>query len=272
MALRGTKPIVRVNVECPHCGFEQLESLAAQSTICRNCSSHFEIKPKGGENATRLKVNVNPLVGIVKKTSPDVQRTVACFACGATHKVSSLAKTTLCPSCGAYIDLQDFEINGLFSRSIRTRGRLVVLPRGDLNCAKAVCGSAVVEGRLRGSLVCEGKAVLKCRGKLSGEIEANHLVIERGAEIEFLRPIRAGRIEIMGKASGKFYCGTEVYIYKKGVLVGAVHAKAFVIDQGGIFVGDMEIRPTHDWSEGFRFNKITFEATPGVEFKTAFSY
>lgn len=230
--------------------------MAAQSTICRNCSSHFDIKPKGADSPAGPKAAPNPLSVLIKKTPSDVQRTVACFACNATHKVSSLAKTTLCPSCGAYIDLQDFEINGLFSRSIRTRGRLVVTPRGDLNCGKAVCGSAVVEGRLRGSLICEGKAVLKCRGKLSGEIEANHLVIERGAEIEFLRPVRAGRIEIMGKASGKFYCGTEVYIYKKGALAGAVHAKAFVIDQGGIFVGDTEIRPVHDWSEGFRFNQV----------------
>jgi len=257
MALRGTKPIVKVNVECPHCGFEQLESLSAQSTICRNCSNHFEISPKGGEAGRSTPAPGAFLTNIVKPAkksqASDVQRTVACFDCHTTHKVSSLAKTTLCPNCGSYVDLQDFDITGLFSRSIRTRGRLLVSPRGDLNCGKAICGSAVIEGRIRGSLICEGKAVLKCRGKLSGEIEANHLVVERGAEVEFVRPVRAGRVEIMGKATGKIYCGTEIYIFKKGILSGSVHAKSFVIDQGGSFVGDAEIRPVSQWAEGFKF-------------------
>jgi cytoskeletal protein CcmA (bactofilin family) len=240
-----TKPIVKVNVQCPHCGFEQLEPQAAKSTICKNCSSHFEInsrvsaKPSqpGGGFLTQLAPKP-------KQAQPaDLSRTVACFDCSATHRVSSLAKTTLCPSCGSYIDLQDFNITGLFSRSIRTRGRLVIAGRGDLNCGRAICGSAVIEGRIRGSLNCEGKAVFKSKGKLSGDIEANHLVIERAAEVEFSRPVRAGRVEIMGKVTGKIICGTEIYIYKKGSLMGSVHAKSFVVDHGGYFIGDVDINP-----------------------------
>lgn len=272
MIVRGTKPIVRVSVECPHCGFEQLESQAAQSTICRNCGSHFDIAPKAAESAPARPAQPNPLSVLVRKPQTEQQRTVACFVCNATHRVSSLAKTTLCPSCGAYIDLQDFEITGLFSRSIRTRGRLVVQARGDLNCAKTLCGSAVIEGRLRGGLVCEGKAVLKCRGKLPGDIEASHLVIERGAEIEFLRPVRAGRIEILGKAAGTFYCGTEIYIHRKAALTGAVHARAFVVEHGGLFVGDTEIRPVQQWAEGFRFSQITAEPARGEALGEALGY
>ncbi len=268
MAVRRNKPVVKVNVECPHCGFEQLEALSAQSTICRNCSNHFEIAPKGGEAAKHGAGSGAFLSKIVKAPTKagatDVQRTVVCFECHATHKVSSLAKTTLCPNCGSYVDLQDFDITGLFSRSIRTRGRLVVSPRGDLNCGKAICGSAVIEGRIRGSLICEGKAVLKCKGKLSGEIEANHLVVERGADIEFVRPVRAGRVEIMGKATGRIYCGTEVYIFKKGYLTGAVHAKSFVIDQGGSFIGDTEIRPLGQWAESARFQNVSQQIPAGA--------
>ncbi len=255
MAIRTSKAIVKVNVQCPHCGFEQLESMVAQSTICKNCSTHFEIAPKAqpvqkaASSATPSFIEKIVTPAGRKPHAAEVQRTVACFECGSTHKVSSLAKTTLCPSCGAYIDLQDFEINGLFSRSIRTRGRLVVQNRGDLNCGKAICGSAVIEGRIRGSLVCEGKAVLKCKGKLAGDIEANHLVVERGAKVEFLRPIRAGRVEIMGQVSGTIFCGTEVFIFKKGLFEGTMHAKSCVIEHGGVFVGDADIRPLNHLAE-----------------------
>ncbi len=252
MATRASKPLVKVNVQCPHCGFEQLEAPAAKSTICRNCSSHFEIAAKRVERAQGPQGLLSQL-GPAKPRTPspsDLTRTVACFDCSATHKVSTRAKTTLCPNCGSYIDLQDFNITGLFSRSIRTRGRLVIAARGDLNCGRAICGSAVIEGRIRGSLDCEGKAVLKCHGKLSGDIEANHLVIERGADVEFARPVRAGRVEIMGKMSGQILCGTEVYIYKKGSLTGSVNAKSFVVDYGGYFLGDLDIRPVSELAIG----------------------
>ncbi len=234
----STKPIVKINVQCPHCGFEQLEPQAVQSTICKNCSSHFEISARRPEKSG---------VGAGPKQKPpeaELKRTVACFDCSATHKVTSQAKTTLCPSCGSYIDLQDFNITGLFSRSIRTRGRLVIAARGDLNCGRAICGSAVIEGRIRGSLNCEGKAVFKSKGKLSGDVDANHLVVERAADVEFSRPVRAGRVEIMGKVTGKIICGTEVYIYKRGTLLGSVYARSLVVDHGGTFIGEAEISPT----------------------------
>ncbi|MGF1655758.1 MAG: polymer-forming cytoskeletal protein [Verrucomicrobiales bacterium] len=249
MAARSGKTIVKVNVLCPHCSFEQLESMAAKSTICRNCGNHFEISVKSKESSS----NASALSGLLtsrkaqqsapSSPAPDLTRTVTCFECRSTHKVSSLAKTTLCPNCGSYVDLQDFNINGFFSRSIRTRGRLIISGRGDLNCGRAVCGSAVIEGRIRGSLDCEGKAVFKSKAKLAGDIQVNHLVIERAADVEFSRPVRAGRVEIMGKLTGTVMCDTEVYIYRKGSLVGAIHAKSLIVDQGGSFVGDTEIRP-----------------------------
>ncbi len=236
----STKPILKVNVQCPHCGFEQLEPQAAKSTICKNCSSYFEISQSRHD---KLGTGLVEAVSKQKQPGSELKRTVVCFECSATHKVSTQAKTTLCPNCGSYIDLQDFNITGLFSRSIRTRGRLAISARGDLNCGRAICGSAVIEGRIRGSLNCEGKAVFKSKGKLSGDVEANHLVIERAADVEFSRPVRAGRVEIMGKVSGKIICGTEVYIYKKGTLLGSIQAKSLIVDHGGTFIGEAQISP-----------------------------
>jgi hypothetical protein len=32
---------VKVSVDCPHCGFKQMEYAAAKSTMCRQCGAHF---------------------------------------------------------------------------------------------------------------------------------------------------------------------------------------------------------------------------------------
>lgn len=252
------KPIIKVSVECPHCGFEQMEAQAARSTICRNCGNHFDIKPRQVEAPARPSPQA-PVAGGATGSVPGVvpvpaearipggtPRTVKCFDCANTHKVPSMAKTTLCPSCGSYIDLQDYSVTGLSSRSIRTRGHLTVGARGELNCGRAVCGSTVVEGTVRGSLRCEGKATLKCRGKLGGEIEAAHLVIERNADVEFARPVRAGRVEILGRVIGDLICDGQVVIQRKGMLLGNVEARALDVESGAELAGDLNIGPTVD--------------------------
>ena len=46
------KSPAKVSVECPHCGFKQMEYAAARNTLCRQCGKHYpmataesELKP-----------------------------------------------------------------------------------------------------------------------------------------------------------------------------------------------------------------------------------
>ncbi len=238
MASSRPRPNIKVSVECPRCGFEQRETTATRSTDCRNCGHHFEIKVRPAIAAPRRASAPAP-GSEVKVGSRDVK----CFECDASHAVPTTAKTTLCPRCGSYVDLQDYDIAARSNRNIRTRGRLVVRARGDLNCARAVCGSALVEGRVRGSLHCGGKAVLRGRGVFAGDIEAVHLVIERDAEVEFARAVRAVRVEIMGKTMGNIVCGGQVVILSQGTLLGNLHARALDVEHGAELAGQLEIRP-----------------------------
>ena len=34
----------KINADCPHCGFSQLESAYAKSTFCRKCGQHYSIE------------------------------------------------------------------------------------------------------------------------------------------------------------------------------------------------------------------------------------
>lgn len=225
-------------VECPHCGFKQLESPFAKSTFCRKCSEHFDIgKTPRKQDEERLSLfdRVGELFGR-KKT-----RDISCFKCGAAQTISSSAKSSLCPHCSTYLDLTDFKIKTAYSRSIETQGMVYITSKGDVTSANIACGEAYVYGKLRGNLTCSGETHLKLKGKFNGSLDVNKLIIERRSEIEALRPIKARSVEVAGTITGRFQVNGTLTITKKGRLEGSVVAKGINIEKGGVFLGDLTI-------------------------------
>jgi cytoskeletal protein CcmA (bactofilin family)/predicted RNA-binding Zn-ribbon protein involved in translation (DUF1610 family) len=235
----------RIEVQCPHCGNIQLEPELAKSTYCRKCSGYIQIA-KGGRTQTHgpptpshkepsLLARVEGLLG--------VQRTFVarCFECSGRREVGRNATSTICPLCGAYIDLQDYKIVGSYSRSIRTRGSLLITSKGDLNSNRVICESAEIQGHMRGSLICATILRIKLKGKLSGSVESKQVIIDKKAEVEFVRPIRGELIEIEGIVSARILASGKVVVKKGAFLRGSVNAKSFIVDRGGQFSGEVTI-------------------------------
>ncbi len=238
MAAKG-----RIEVQCPHCGHIQLEPELAKSTYCRKCSGYIQLEK--GHRTSGPPPEIQKPSSVLQKLEGilGVQRTVVarCFECTGKREVPKSATSTICPQCGAYIDLQDYRITGNYSRSIRTRGRLFLTNKGDLNSNRVICEEADIQGFLRGSLICHGAVRVRVKGKVTGSIEAQRLTVDRKAEVEFIRPIRADRVEIEGIISARIISNGKVVILKTGRLNGAVFARAFTVDQGGEFFGEISI-------------------------------
>jgi cytoskeletal protein CcmA (bactofilin family) len=149
--------------------------------------------------------------------------------------------STICPGCSAHIDLRDYKITSGFSRTIRTRGDLHLTAKGDLSGNSVVCGSALIEGKLRGNLHCNGTATINFSGRMPGRLTAKHVIVERRADVDCFRRTRVSSIEIRGKMSGEIIAQTIVTIHKKGSLEGNVTAKAITVEKGGIFSGQLVI-------------------------------
>jgi cytoskeletal protein CcmA (bactofilin family)/predicted RNA-binding Zn-ribbon protein involved in translation (DUF1610 family) len=232
----------RVEVQCPHCGNIQLEPELAKSTYCRKCSGYIQLgkgkKSTEPQEATKQPSVIQKLEGLL-----GVQRTVIarCFECTGKREVAKSATSTICPQCGAYIDLQDYRILGNFSRSIRTRGKLFITNKGDLNSNRVVCDAADIQGVVRGSLICDGEVTIKIKGKMSGSIEAKKVHIDKKCEAEFVRPIRATLVEIEGHISARIVSDGNVIIGKTGRLTGAVFGRGFQCEKGGEFFGELSI-------------------------------
>ena len=230
----------KINADCPHCGFSQLESAYAKSTFCRKCGQHYSIEKLLAREATSLKAP-SLLDKLSKIVSGEKIRDICCFSCGYRQHVSTSAQSSICPQCGSYIDLRDFKISGPFGRSIQTQGEVYLSDKGEITSSKVACGSAYLEGKLRGNLSCTGTVQVKVKGKLLGSLEAYRLEILKRSDVEFVRPIKAHSIEIHGKISARIMCETGVTITKGGSLEGVVYAKAINIERGGIFSGELFI-------------------------------
>ncbi len=230
----------KINADCPHCGFSQLESAYAKSTFCRKCGQHYSIEKLLAREATVLKA---PSIfdKLSKLVAGEKIRDVCCFSCNHRQRVSTSAQSSLCPQCGSYIDLKDFKISGSFGRSIQTQGEVIITSKGEVTSAKIACGSALIEGKLRGNLACTGIVAVKMQGKLLGSVDAHQLVIEKRANVEFVRPVKVHTAEIRGKVSARIMCEAGVTIAKGGCLEGVVYAKAINIERGGIFSGELFI-------------------------------
>jgi cytoskeletal protein CcmA (bactofilin family)/ribosomal protein S27E len=239
----------KLSVECPHCGFKQMEYAAAKSTMCRQCGRSFSPNaPKPGPQLAS-KEEASP-AAVTEQTgfrkieglwNRQRSRLVACFECKRKHEVSDAATSTNCPGCSAHIDLRDYKVTTSFSRSIRTRGDVHLTAKGDLSSTSVVCDTALIEGKLRGNLQCEESAVLDFVGKIPGRLSATYICIERKADVQFFRRVRVGSIDIKGKMTGEIIATGAVNIHKTGVLDGNVTAKSIVIDKGGLFSGQLVI-------------------------------
>lgn len=243
--LEGLK--ARVEVRCPQCDNLQLEPAAAKSTYCRKCGSHIQLDK--GRKPGESKDLQHPTPSVFRRIESlfGVQRTVVarCFECKGEREVPKSATSTLCPKCGAYIDLQDYKVSGVYNRSIRTGGQLIVSDKCDLITHQVFCGSAEIAGSVRGRLTCSGEVRIRFKGKLSGSIEAKTVHIEKKCDAEFLHPIRAELVEIDGTVSGRIISTRKVVIRKTGRLSGSVSARGFTVDKGGYFLGDVSIGETH---------------------------
>jgi cytoskeletal protein CcmA (bactofilin family) len=237
----------KVSAECPHCGFKQMEYAAAKSSMCRQCGRSFSpFVPKPGLKLLTKEEASSPESPSIFGRFEDFwkrQRSsiIECFECKRKQQVCGGATSTICPACSTHIDLRDYKITSGFSRSIRTRGDVHLTGKGDLGSSSVVCRSALVEGRLRGNLHCDDTATINYSGKIPGRISAQHIVVERKADIHCFRRVRAGSIEIKGKMSGEIIAQTTVTIHKKGSLEGDVTARAITVEKGGMFSGQLVI-------------------------------
>jgi cytoskeletal protein CcmA (bactofilin family) len=217
----------------------QLEPASAKSTYCRKCSQYIDLEKMQASGPPESKSG-NFFKKVESFLGRGTVKTARCHNCGTGREVDGLLKTTLCSKCGTHMDLRDFKISAPFNGNICTQGNIEVTPKGELNCQKIVCNEAFIQGQVHGSLTCD-TVRFKYRGLLLCDIEARHLIVEKGAETDLARPAKIVTAQVNGHVSARIMASDVVTVSKTGWLEGTVYAKSVNIEQGGIFQGELFI-------------------------------
>ena len=247
-----------------------MEYAAAKSTMCRQCGSSF-LPASHPKAEIKLRAPAPVEEHVPESSGPSLLRrfdgiwgkqrssVVECFDCKAKQEVTSAASSTTCPKCSAHLDLRDYKITTSFSRAIRTHGEVHVTARGDLSSSSVMCRSALIEGKLRGNLHCAGTATINYSGKIPGRLTAEHVLIERKAEVQFFRKVTVKSIEIRGHMTGEVQAETVVVIHRNASLDGDVRAKSISVEKGGVFSGQLVIG-----SSGLKQAELLPESKPAA--------
>jgi len=157
------------------------------------------------------------------------------------HSVSVFAKTTICPSCAAAIELGNLSFSSNASRPVDLRGTLTVRAAANLNSSCVICTDAVIEGRITGTLYCESSLELLGSGRIGFKAFARAASIGKSARLELGFPLAVGSLEVRGQLHGPVVCSGGITIRKGGTLVGNFEARAIMVERGGALEGSGRI-------------------------------
>jgi len=164
-----------------------------------------------------------------------------CFDCGHKFKTSRSARSANCPACGAYISLEDVEINMNATQPVKTRGDVIIRKRGHLSDSSLQCRDLRCFGNLEANVECGGDAIFRAAGTIIGEIRCRRFIVEKGSDLAFKNPIRAEEVEIHARITGTIFSTGPVLIGTNGAVNGDVTARSVSIEPGGELNGAMNI-------------------------------
>ncbi len=169
------------------------------------------------------------------------QRDILCYECGRHHQASSESSSSLCPACGAYISLKDYDIRDNWNRRIQTRGNVIIQKKATVTGITIHCHDLLVNGKLTGGVDCSGNFTLRSHGKIMGRVRCKRLVIEKRARVEFSNPVTCEDAIIDGTVTGNFTCTGKLHLKKKATLTGDIKVATMVIEEGARHHGRISI-------------------------------
>ncbi len=168
-------------------------------------------------------------------------RQIRCFDCRAEHTISPSSTSALCPKCGTYISLKDYEINERWNRRIQTRGDVFIQKKGIVSGTTIQCHHLTLEGDFTGGVECSGDLIIRRNGKIMGKVVCRKLIIEKRANVEFLNSVECEDCTVDGLISGNIHCSGLLSLKKKAILTGNIKIGRLAIAEGAQHHGQIQM-------------------------------
>jgi cytoskeletal protein CcmA (bactofilin family) len=164
------KPIERRKVVCFECGTELEVALSAESTMCKRCSRHMDLRDYTINSAVSKNFKTRGAFVIESKGYVFNTEIIAGDTVLRGRVLGKIQAERLTIHAGA-------EIKGTFKTNC------LVIPADNVFRWPEVLklGGAEISGELIANVQADGTVVLKSTAKMFGNIEAKNLVVEEGA-------------------------------------------------------------------------------------------
>lgn len=164
-----------------------------------------------------------------------------CFDCSHKFKVSRSSRSANCPSCGAYVSLEDVEINMPSTQAIKTRGDVLIRKRGHLSTDSVRCKDLRCQGIIEANIEASGDAIFRTAGTIIGTVHCKRFIVEKGADVTFINVVRAEEVDIQSRVTGTIFSSGSLIIGGSGAVNGDVTGRSISIEPGGELNGAMNI-------------------------------
>lgn len=168
-------------------------------------------------------------------------KSIRCYECNKSHNIIPQATSSMCPSCGCYVALKDFEINETWGKAIKTRGNVIVQKKGKISNITVACHDLKILGDFLGGVDCSGTLTITKKAELTGKAISNQLVVAKKARLTISKLLYAKEIEVSGEIKGNIHCHGKVTINSGGKVNGDISAKSIVIKEGATHEGCMQM-------------------------------
>jgi cytoskeletal protein CcmA (bactofilin family) len=164
-----------------------------------------------------------------------------CFECDKKFKVGRSSRSANCPSCGAYMSMEDVELNMPSTQAIKTRGDVMIRKRGQLTASHLYAKDLRCFGMVAANIHCLGDAMFKTTGTIIGEVRCRKFIVEKGSNLDFMNEVHAEEIEINAPVKGHFFSTGKLSILGSGAVDGSITGRSINIEPGGELNGSMNI-------------------------------
>ncbi len=152
-----------------------------------------------------------------------------------------MASSTLCPKCGLYLSLKNYDIRETRNQRIETCGDVTIHKKGVVRSTTIRCHDLSVDGFFNGGVVCTGNFTIRKHGKIMGRVACRKLQVEKRAHVEFLNAIDADEVVIDGTVTGDIHCRGKLSLLKKATLIGDIHVASLTVAEGAKHHGQISM-------------------------------
>lgn len=178
-------------------------------------------------------------------TALPTRHDLICYSCGYAFVVTGRLDRVLCPKCKTQLETGDKHIDGTWSGTLKTVGRVYI------NSGATVSSSSIVAMDIRVAGICRNTRLEPTRhleldsgaqmetDKLSGQ----RLVIIEGAKLTFDEPLRCRSLEIRGELQADARPAEGGEIHPGGMFRGTLHAPRLIVHDGAGLKAHLHISP-----------------------------